>query len=163
MLLTSPPTQNKLVKITGKHIIVRDVVEGIIQSTYYSVLANEVTSHSTEHLALCARFDDADGDIREEFLSFQQLDCIAGQCIAEGIVGFLRDVGLQVENIRGQGYDGASNMASAHVGVQARIKELAPLATYMYCSEHCLNLVICHSCSLTEVHNVLDRMKQCCR
>lgn len=159
----SPQTQNELVEIIGKHIILRDVVEEIIQSKYYSVLADEVTSHNTEHLALCARFVDAGGDIREEFLSFQQLDRITGQCIAEGIVGFLKDVGLQVENIRGQGYDGASNMASERVGVQARIKELAPLATYMHCSGHCLNLVICHSCSLTEVHNVLDRMKKCCR
>ena len=60
-------------------------------------------------------------------------------------------------------YDGGSNLASAHVGVQASSKELAPLATYMHCSGHCLNLVICHSCSLTEVHNVLDRMKKCCQ
>ena len=92
--------------------------------------------------------------------SGKQLDRITGQCIAEGIIGFLRDVGLEVEKVRGQGYDGASNMASARVGVQARIKELAPLATYMHCSGHCLNLVICHLCSLTEVHNVLDRMKK---
>ena len=33
-------------------------------------------------------------------------------------------------SVRGQGYDGASNMASDSVGVQARIKQAAPLATY---------------------------------
>ena len=75
----------------------------------------------------------------------------------------MKDVGLQVDNVRDKGYDGASNMASVHVGarVQARIKELVPLATYMHCSGHCFNLVICHLCSLTEVHNVVDRLKKC--
>ena len=121
-------------------------MEKIIQYKYYNVLADKVTSHSTEHLALCARFVDAGGDIK--FLSFQQLDHITGQCTAEGIVGFLKDVCLQVENIRGQGYDDASNMAPARVGEQAHIKELVPFATYMHYSGHCLNLVICHLCSL---------------
>ena len=74
----SPQTQNELLEVIGKHIILRDVVEEIIQAKYYSVLADEVTSHNTEHLALCARFVDANGDIREEFLTFQKLDRITG-------------------------------------------------------------------------------------
>ena len=44
--------------------------------------------------------------------------------------------------MRSQGYDGASNMSSGRVGVQARIREKAPLATYVHCNGHCLNLVI---------------------
>ena len=83
----SPQTQNELLEIIGKHIILRDIVSEIVKSKYYSVLADEVTSHNTEHLALCARFVDAGGDIREEFLTFQKLQRITGQCIAERIVG----------------------------------------------------------------------------
>ena len=69
---------------------------------------------------------------------------------------------MNVENIRGQGYDGASNMSSECVGVQAQIKELSPLATYIHCSSHQLNLVITHSCILAEVRNVLDQLQHCC-
>ena len=65
--------------------------------------------------------------------------------------------------MRGQGYDGASNMSSNVAGVQARIKELAPLATYIHCNGHCLNLVISKSCSLPQIRNVYDRMQSCCR
>ncbi|XP_078348023.1 52 kDa repressor of the inhibitor of the protein kinase-like [Oculina patagonica] len=65
--------------------------------------------------------------------------------------------------MRGQGYDGASNMSSSTVGVQARIKKEAPLATYVHCNGHCLNLVISKSCALPQVRNVLDRLKNCCR
>ena len=65
--------------------------------------------------------------------------------------------------MRGQGYDGASNMASNRVGVQARIRQEAPLAVYVHCNGHCLNLVINKSCSLPQVRNVVDRLLQCCR
>ena len=64
--------------------------------------------------------------------------------------------------MRGQGYNGASNMSES-VGVQVRIKEEAPLATYVHCSGHYLNLVINKSCSLSEVRNVIDRIQDCCR
>ena len=65
--------------------------------------------------------------------------------------------------MRDQGYDGASNMSSQNVGVQAIIRKDTPLETYVHCSGHCLNLVISHSCMLVEVQNVLDRLKHCCR
>ena len=46
--------------------------------------------------------------------------------------------------------------------MQAYIKQQAPLAAYIHCSGHCLNLVIVHSCSLPEVHNLLDKLKKYC-
>jgi len=35
--------------------------------------------------------------------------------------------------MRGQGYDGTSNMNGKYRGVQARVKELYPLAMYTHC------------------------------
>ena len=62
--------------------------------------------------------------------------------------------------MRGQGYDGAPNMSSQRVGVQARIIEKYPPATYIHCSGHGLNCVIAHYCAMPdEVRNVLDRPK----
>lgn len=137
-----------------------EIVEEIIQSKYYSVVADEMTSHNTKDLALCARFVDAGGQVIFVKSSQQKHDQITGQCVAEEIVRFLRDIGLQI--VRCQGHNGESTMSSARVGVQACIRELAPLATYMHCIGHCLNLVKSHSCTLTEVHSVLDRLKKCC-
>ena len=54
-------------------------------------------------------------------------------------------------------------MSSGAVGVQARIKKQAPLATYVHCNGHCLNLVISKSCALPQVRNVMDRLRSCCR
>lgn len=52
-------------------------------------------------------------------------------------------------------------MSSARVGVQASTREKSPLATFIHCSGHSLNLVISHSCTLPEVRNVLDKPKHC--
>ena len=159
----SPQTQNELLHIIGQHIILRDLLEEIRLAKFFTVLADEVTASNLEHLAICVRFVDVHSDIREEFLTFQQLERITGKHIAEAIIEYLQENGLQVENIRGQGYDGASNMSSSRSGVQARIQQVAPLATYVHCSGHCLNLVISHSCNLPKARNVLDRLKYCCR
>ena len=65
-------------------------------------------------------------------------------------------------NRRGQGYDGVSNMSSDRVRDQALIRQKAPLATYVYCSSHCLNLVISKGCVLPQLRNVIDRLKNVC-
>ena len=64
-----------------------------------------------------------------------------------------------VMNMRGQGYDGASNISSSTSGVQGRIKKEAPLATYVHCNGHCLNIVISKSCALPQVRKVIECLK----
>ena len=130
---------------------------------YYTILADEITSHNTEHLAICARFVDRKKDVREEFLSFLKLERITGKKIAEAILEFLKGNNIPAVNMRGQGYDGASNMSSAAIGVQALIQKEAPLAFCVHCHGHCINLVISKSCALPQVRNVIDRLQDCCR
>ncbi|XP_022810041.1 zinc finger MYM-type protein 1-like [Stylophora pistillata] len=136
----SPQTQNELIEVMGRHIILKGILDDLNAATYYSILADEVTSHNEEHLAICARFVDKKKDVREEFLTYIKLEKITGEKIAENILAFLNENNVPVTNMRGQGYDGASNMSSSTLGVQARIKKEAPLATYVHCNGHCLNL-----------------------
>ena len=126
--------------------------------TAYS-LADEVTSHNTEHLALCPRFVDAKGDIMVEFITFLSLEHITGLYIAEKIMEFLKDNDLPVENIRGQGYDGASNKPSVRICVFKYKYEsvstcnistaVPPSMKSSYKSFMCLNRI--------EVRNVIDQ------
>ena len=154
----SPRTQNELIEVIGKHIILRDVITEIKAAKCYSVLADEVASHNTEGLAICVRFVDSLKEVREEFLSFVPLQQITGKQIANTLIGFLQENGIPLANMHGQGYDGASNMSSSRSGVQARISEVAPLATYVRCSTHCLNRVITKSCAVPDISHVLDRL-----
>ena len=46
-------------------------------------------------------------------------------------------------------------MSSGKDGVQAKIKEISPLALFTHCYAHCLNLSIAASCKLSEVRNLI--------
>ena len=85
-------------------------------------------------MPLCIRFVDQDYNIREEFLEFVHLTRVTGRAIATTILNRLEEWQLPPGNMRGQGYDGASSMSSERVGVQALVKEQAPLAAYTHCS-----------------------------
>jgi hypothetical protein len=62
---------------------------------------------------------------------------------------------LDARNIRGQAYNGAAVMSSEKAGVQAKIKEISPLALYTHCFVHSLNLSIAASCKIQEVRNLI--------
>ena len=129
----SPQSQNDLIEVIGEQIF-QGIVDDVNASPFYAILADEVTSHNVEYLALCVRFfDHKQNTIREEFLAFLPLVRITGEAISAVILGFLSKNQIPASNMRGQGYDGASNMASDSVGVQARIKQAAPLAMYVHC------------------------------
>ena len=53
-------------------------------------------------------------------------------------------------------------MAGEKVGVQGIIKQADPLAFYTHCAGHKINLVIAHSCGITGVSNMMDKLKTVC-
>ncbi|CAA0817438.1 TTF-type zinc finger protein with HAT dimerisation domain [Striga hermonthica] len=54
----------------------------------------------------------------------------------------LISLGLNIDDVRGQGYDNGSNMKGKHQGVQTRVLEINPRALYMPCACHSLNLTL---------------------
>ena len=115
---TLPKIQNDLIDVMAKQIL-DGIIDEVNESPYYSILAVEVTSHNIEYLSVCVRFLDQQKNIREEFLPFLLLERITDEAISQAILKFLQDNGIPASNIRGQGYDGTSNMSSDVVGVQA--------------------------------------------
>ncbi|KAE9539861.1 hypothetical protein AGLY_005113 [Aphis glycines] len=65
-----------------------------------------------------------------------------------------------LENLRGQCYDGAASMRGSYKGVQARIKVENPLAIYVHCNAHILNLCLVdlakQVCQLRNVFGTLN-------
>jgi len=116
MTYTSPLIQNEFIEIIGQGIILKNLLEEIKAAKLYSIMADEVTGHNKEQLALCAGFIDKNNDVRERFIAFIHLPRTTGEVIAETIVSTLQGLGLEIENVRGQGYDGAANMSSDNVG-----------------------------------------------
>jgi len=61
-------------------------------------------SHNIEQLVFCVWFFDADSNIGEEFLTFVKPHRITGEHLAHEIIQLLGELGIPLENIRGQGY-----------------------------------------------------------
>ena len=80
---------------------------------------------------------------------------ITGRHLADRILGSLSSYGLDPINLRRQAYDGAGNMAGLVNGTAALITAQYPLALYLHCTSHCLNLAVVKSLQVTSVRNMM--------
>ena len=62
--------------------------------------------------------------------------------------------------VRGQAYDGASNMAGKYRGCAKIFQQKYPLAVYSHCCSHALNLVIVGSCRLVQGQNMFGVLEK---
>ena len=60
----SPQTQNELLEVVAKHIILRGIGQDVKHVRFYSIMADEVTSHKSKQLVICVRFVDLVNDIK---------------------------------------------------------------------------------------------------
>lgn len=93
--------------------------------------------------------------IKEDFLGFVELGSTTGSAIRDTIIKQVECYKLSLKNLRGQGYDGGSNMSGRKNGVQALILEDQPLAVYTHCFNHQLNLCISKACEVQAIRNLV--------
>jgi len=142
--------------------IQKQILSDISQCKYFSILADETTDVSqTEQLSLSVRFI-KDTKVQAEYMCFAPVSSTTGKDLASTILTRLSQLGHNLEHMRGQGYDGASNMSGKYRGVQARVKELYPLAMYTHCCNHVLNLVINTSSQLPVIRNAMATISDIC-
>ena len=134
----SPQSQYDIINVIGYDINLAGIVDEIKHSQFFSVIAEEVSSHGVEHLHTCLRIVDEHCDICEDFIGFVKLKRIRAIDITEAIIHSIESLGLSLCNLRGQGYDGASTMSGVKAGVQATIVEKQPKTIYAHCAGHTL-------------------------
>jgi len=90
---------------------------------------------------LC-RFVNDEGKIVERFLGLKHIEKCTSAALKEALVNMLSSHKLSISMLRGQGYDGASNMRGEFNGVQRLIRDINPYAFYVHCFAHQLQLVV---------------------
>ena len=156
----SPGIQNQLISIPGDHIC-NAILRKICSSLCYTLIADEVTNCSNkEQLCIVIRYVKPEtASIREDLVTFLECDSgIAGKTLADKMLGFIRNH-LDPSTMRGQAYDGASNMSGKTNGAAARISSQYPLALYTHCTSHYLNLAVVASFEVVSIHNMIDVVK----
>lgn len=143
--------QNDLINICARFIRNQLLNEMISQNKFYAIIGDETADVSgTEQLSISVRFlsDEKDICIKEIFLGFVPLSDLSAHGITKKIITFIQSCGLKVENIRGQGFDGANVVSGKLGGVQKLIRDITPRATYVHCANHSLDLVLAKACTL---------------
>lgn len=137
----SPQIQNELIACCAEDIT-ETLINNIRTAQFFTVFADESMDVSgTEQMSLCVQYLSGEGEsseIREDFLGFCPLPHQDAKTIASVILQQLTECGLHTKFLRGQGYDGASAMSGHVNGVQKRILDVHPRATYTHCRSHAL-------------------------
>ncbi|XP_060852987.1 zinc finger MYM-type protein 1-like isoform X2 [Rhopalosiphum padi] len=118
------------------------IIQDVNTSRYFSISVDSTPDIThTDQLSLVVRFVDESGNVFERFLCFMNNVGHKSEDMAEAVITILNKYNLNLNYLRGQSYDNASNMSGSYSGLQARIKLINPLAKFVPCSAHSLNLV----------------------
>ncbi|XP_069483840.1 zinc finger MYM-type protein 1-like [Ambystoma mexicanum] len=144
---TSPAIQNEII-CSMSHEIIRSIIADInCNSTYYSLIVDGTQDCSgKEQESICLCYVDSNMNPHEEFFGFYEPKDMTGDSIANLIFDVLVRLPLPVALLRGMAFDGSANMSGAYHGAQAFIKKKQPLALFVHCGAHCVNLVVKESC-----------------
>ena len=123
-------------------IILDEIKEEIKEAEYFALLVDETKDLSKqEQLTFVLRYV-FNYEVHEEFLGFRAADGLTADSLSDAIQDELKQIGVSIHNLVGQGYDGAAVMSGKCAGVQEKIRTIIPQALYVHCFAHRLNLVI---------------------
>ena len=149
---TSKGIQNELIDVVGQSIQL-DIISEVQAAQFYSIIADEVTDVANkEELSLVLRYIHNE-EIKEIFVDFIQVERITGEVLGSMIVEWLTSHNLCLSGMRGQCYDGASNMSGARSVCKTIVQQSAPLAQYFHCASHRLNLAVVSAYKIPALRN----------
>jgi hypothetical protein len=147
----SPTIQNELIDVLSSHLeknIVSDILDGpfftVITDTTQDISKIDQLSQVFRYVKILKSDDSRPTSVKiwESFLGFYTCADQTAAGMLEQTVEIVQAKGFSFAKCRGQGYDGARTMSGIYNGVQKRIMDIQPKATYVHCAAHNLNLIV---------------------
>ncbi|XP_052627154.1 uncharacterized protein LOC128133675 [Lactuca sativa] len=139
--LTSPDIQKDIVHaaaIETTKLIINDIGE-----CFFSLLVDESRDISIkEQMSVVLRYVDVEGRVIERFLGIEHVPNTTAITLKETLDNLFSRHGLSISSLRGQGYDGASNMKGELGGLKTLILNENASAYYIHCFSHQLQLTL---------------------
>ncbi|KAF0747581.1 zinc finger MYM-type protein 1-like [Aphis craccivora] len=122
--------QNEILT-TCNILILQHLVKNINAAKSFKILADKTSDISNKaQLTLCIRYvNSGEKKLREDFLQF-----------------------FEVKNM-------SAVMSGMFNGTQSHIRKKYPMALYIHCSSHCLNLAVSFACQISEIRNCMGTMQ----
>ncbi|XP_070412026.1 zinc finger MYM-type protein 1-like [Nothobranchius furzeri] len=150
---TSPACQNELLMLMSNNLIrqITTEIHGLPVLQFSLIMDGTQDISGTEQVSICLRYVDDGLEPKEEFVGLYEASSTTGEHLFKIASDVLLRLDLPFSGLRGQTYDGAANMSGHLSGLQAQIRREQPLATFVHCGPHCVNLVTQAACTSTPV------------
>ncbi|KAG7943691.1 hypothetical protein I3843_15G055900, partial [Carya illinoinensis] len=155
---TSPQIQKEILEVLAKKV--RNKIREDVGDSRFCIVVDEARDESKrEQMAIILRFVDVDGFIQERFFDLVHVKDTSALTLKNEISAVFSRHCFDIQNIRGQGYDGASNMRGEWNGLQALFLKDCPYAYYVHCFAHRLQLaLVAASREVVSVHEFFSNL-----
>ena len=131
--------QNELINLLAGEIKIK-IIKKIKDAKYYAIILDctpDISHQEKMFFVLrCVDISSTPIQVNEYFLEFLKVDDTSGKGLFDAIIDELKIVGLDINDLKGQGYDNGSNMKGKHQGVQKRFLDINPRSFYTPCGCH---------------------------
>ncbi|XP_071718129.1 uncharacterized protein [Rutidosis leptorrhynchoides] len=137
--LPKAPGNNKLISSYIQKDIVKCFKQEVLDCIFkdigddvFALLVDESSDVSKkEQMAIVLRYDNAQGLVKERFVGLVHVKDTSSLSLKSSIDSFFSKHKVSMQQLRGQGYDGASNMRGEFNGLKAKILEENESAYYV--------------------------------
>lgn len=153
--------QNNIIEIIKTEML-QDIVNEINLSSAFSIICDEISDKGTRNqVSVCVRYPHKISKailIKERFLGFIDVDEMNGTNLHRTIKTYLQQIGVDMNKIRGQAYNSATNLKKFNESAEEFKKE-EPRALYTHCHAHCLDLTVIQFCKeIKELRSALNTL-----
>ncbi|XP_016191640.1 zinc finger MYM-type protein 1-like [Arachis ipaensis] len=139
--LRAPSIQKDIVRAAASETT-KVIVNGL-GDELFAVLVDEARDISIkEQMSVCLRYVNKEGKVREHFLGLVHVSNTNALSLKLALESLLETYNLSLSRVRGQGYDGASNMQGEFNGLKTLILKENSYAFYVHCFAQQLQLAL---------------------
>ncbi|XP_061358437.1 uncharacterized protein LOC133302645 [Gastrolobium bilobum] len=155
----SPSIQKEILCIFARRI--RAAICEEIGDSKFCLIIDEARDDSNQgQMAVVFRFVSKDGYVQERFFDIVHVSDTSSLTLKNKIDGVLSSHNLSIQNLRGQGYDGASNVRDEWNGLQALFLKDCPYAYYIQYPAHRFQLaLIAAAREVSSVHHFFTKLE----
>ncbi|XP_031378142.1 zinc finger MYM-type protein 1 [Punica granatum] len=141
MKMISPDIQKDLIRACAMETT--NTILHELGDEFFAILLDESRDVSVkEQMAVALRFVNSEGCVVERFLGIVHVSDTTASSLKAAIQLLFLKHNLSLSKVRGQGYDGASNMRGEFNGLKTLIMQENSSAYYVHCFAHQLQLAL---------------------